>query len=76
MPLQIAPMACSRIPKWMLRPVQSPQLMSPEPLITVWVEVITSAEPPTSSGTFAPNASSALPAETRVAMRAPVSKPG
>ena len=56
MPLQIAPMACSRMPKWMLRPVQSPQFTSPEPLITVWVEGITSAEPPTSSGSCAPKA--------------------
>ena len=76
MPLQIAPMACSRMPKWMLRPAQSPQFTSPEPVITVWVEGSTSAEPPTSSGSFAPKASSALPPETRVATREPDAKLG
>ena len=83
MPDEIAAIACSRTPKWTLRPAQphSPPTApcrsagwndglwkSPAPLSAVSVEGLRSAEPPTSSGTRAAIALMTLPPAERVAI--------
>src|SRR5438034_6171621 len=45
-PLRMAPIACSRTPKWMFRPPQFPAATSPPFLKTTLVEPARSAEPP------------------------------
>ena len=48
----MAPMACSRMPKWMLRPSSRAGEKLPAPLISVRFDSARSAEPPTSDGTI------------------------
>src|SRR5438445_10377842 len=66
-PFRTAPIPCSRTPKWMLRAPQLPAATSPPGLKTTVVEVARSADPPTSSGSFAAMAFSTFPDATRVA---------
>ena len=51
--MTIAPIACSRIPKWRLRPPYEPVSTLPPSAISVKVDGARSADPPTNSGTFA-----------------------
>ena len=53
MPFTIAPIACSRMPKWKLRPANAWCAIESAPSISVFVDGARSAEPPTSSGTVA-----------------------
>src|SRR6266480_2381688 len=66
-PFKIAPMACSRMPKCTLRAPQPPAATSPPFLNTTLVEAARSADPPSSSGTFAARAFRTLPDAARVA---------
>src|ERR1019366_722041 len=50
-PFRIDPIACSRIPKWKLRPLYLPLSKSPAPFIKVLVEGARSAAPPMNHGT-------------------------
>src|ERR1035438_9350381 len=67
MPLTIEPMACSRMPKWKLRPEYSSRSKLPPSLISVLVEGARSAAPPISQGTFLATAFSTLEFDSRVA---------
>src|SRR5580765_3371146 len=68
-PLQMAVIACSRMPKWKLRPPYEPASKSPAPskVSRVFVEGKRSAAPPISHGTVWHTAFSTLPEESRVA---------
>src|SRR5438046_818143 len=70
-PFRIAPMPCSRTPKWTLRAPQVPAATSPPFLKTTFVEFARSADPPMSSGSFGAMTFSTLPAATRVAWASP-----
>src|SRR5208282_3962854 len=69
-PLTIAPIACSRMPKWKLRALYWPASKSPAPskVRRVFVEGYRSAEPPISQGWFFAIALSTLPDDSRVAV--------
>ena len=69
MPLAKAHMACSRMPKWKLRPPRSSGEKANEPskVCSVIVEGARSPAPPSSHGTRLATALSTLPPETRVA---------
>src|SRR5689334_20454190 len=71
MPLQIDPMACSRTPKWMLRPAPV-RSNEPAPSSRVLVDPPRSASPPSSQGTCLAITFSALPDALRVATDAHV----
>src|SRR3990167_3278499 len=64
-------MACSRTPKWRLRPAKLSLEMDGEALISLWFEPVRSAEPPTRAGISAAMALIALPDMPRVAPFAP-----
>src|SRR5439155_1022196 len=66
-PFRIAPIPCSRTPKWILRAPQLPAATSPPFLKTTCVEPARSADPPTSSGSFGAMAFSTFPDAARVA---------
>ena len=70
MPLRMAPIACSRMPKWRLRPAYSPAWKSPAPskVSRVLVDGARSAAPPISQGTFWAIALRTRPDEIRVAI--------
>ena len=51
MPFEIAPIACSRTPKCMLRPLGSSGEKEPLPATSVLFDSARSAEPPTKFGT-------------------------
>src|SRR6202022_3118888 len=51
MPLRDAPMQCSRMPKWKLRPAYESRSKSPSPARFVSVDGARSAEPPKKLGT-------------------------
>ncbi len=53
MPLRIAPMPCSRMPKWKLRPANASRATAGESAMRVRVEGSRSALPPASAGTSA-----------------------
>ena len=63
-------MACSRMPKWRLRPRWLPAWKSPAPsnVSRVLVDGARSAAPPISHGTFLATAFSTFPEESRVAI--------
>ena len=62
-------MACSRMPKWRLRPGPSgPKSPAPGNLSRVLVDGARSAEPPISQGTFLAMAFSTSPLVSRVAL--------
>ncbi len=67
MPFMIAPMPCSRMPKWKLRPAWSSGPNVPGPLSIVLFDGARSALPPISSGTFAAIALSVVPDAARLA---------
>ena len=67
MPLRAAAIACSRTPKWMLRPAYDSGWKSPNPLRYVFVDGSRSAEPPTSSGKLPAIAFMTVPPASRVA---------
>src|SRR3989442_6336122 len=66
-PFRIAPIPCSRTPKWILRAPQLPAATSPPFLKARFVEVARSADPPTSSGSLGARAFSTFPDAARVA---------
>ncbi len=61
-------MACSRTPKWRLRPSGRALEKAAAPAIAVLFDSARSAEPPTSSGRLAASAWIALPEAARVAI--------
>src|ERR1019366_6087956 len=67
MPFRIEPMACSRMPKWKLRPEYSSRSKLPPFLISVLVEGARSAAPPINHGTFLATAFNTLEFDSRVA---------
>src|SRR5260370_33826850 len=69
MPFTIAPIACSRMPKWNLRGFKFPASKSPAPsnVSRVFVDGYKSAEPPISQGSFLAMALRTLEDESRVA---------
>ena len=83
MPFNIDPIACSRIPKWMMRPyglaffiaLDSGRNESP-PSIVVLLLSARSAEPPHISGSFCARALTTSPDALRVAISVPDSKVG
>ena len=78
MPFMIAPMPCSRMPKWSTRPAsgsafhifvaRSPGRNDGTPSMVVLLEPARSAEPPQSSGRIGGDALITVPEATRVAM--------
>ena len=70
MPLAIAAAACSRIPKWRLRPARSSGWKSPAPanVRRVLVDGARSADPPSSQARACAIALSTWPEESRLAM--------
>ena len=85
MPLRIAPMACSRIPKCRIRPAGAGLQCSvfhlagtnePPPSMVVLFDSARSAEPPQSSGSLAAKALITLPDAARVAISVPASNLG
>ncbi len=77
MPLQIAPMACSRTPKWSVRPYGCPGNAAvacaagtneSAPFMVVLLLSARSADPPHSSGRVSASADSTCPEARRVAM--------
>src|SRR6266436_8172629 len=70
-PFRIAPIPCSRTPKWTLRAPQFPADTSPPFLKTTFVELARSADPPTSSGSLGAMTFSTLPDAARVAWASP-----
>lgn len=67
MPFMMAPMPCSRTPKWTLRPPGVLDVNTPASFMNVLVEGFRSAEPPTIHGTFLAIALSTCPELSRVA---------
>ena len=67
MPFTIAAIACSRTPKWRLRPEKSFGVTAEEFFIVFLVDPVRSAEPPTSAGTRSASALIAAPDRLRVA---------
>ncbi|MDH6113333.1 hypothetical protein P3T34_005548 [Kitasatospora sp. MAP12-44] len=83
MPFMVEPMACSRMPKWIVRPYGSADFSALSAgrkelssSIVVRLDSARSAEPPHSSGMTAPSAFSASPLALRVAMSLPAGKLG
>src|SRR5260370_41069955 len=69
MPLRIEHMACSRMPKWRLRPQYWPASKSPAPskVSRALGDGVRSADPPISQGIFLANAFRTLDEEARLA---------
>ena len=68
MPFMMAPMPCSRTPKWTFRPAGVFAVNTPASFMYVLVEGFRSADPPTIQGTFLAMALSTCPELSRVAI--------
>src|ERR1700754_3025317 len=65
-PFTIAPMACSRMPKWKFRPLLPVAVNDAKLFRFVFVEGARSAEPPMKLGSFAARSLITLPEASRV----------